>query len=58
MRDNGFKLKEDRFRMDIRKTFFTMRAVRCWNRLPREVVDVPSLEVFKVRLHGILSHQI
>ncbi|KAK4831472.1 hypothetical protein QYF61_017720 [Mycteria americana] len=50
-RGNGFKLKED-----IRKKFFTRRVVRPWNRLPREVVDAPSLEVFKARLDGALSN--
>ena len=41
--------------MDVRGKFFTVRTVRCWNRLPREVLDAPSLEVFKARLHGALG---
>jgi len=37
---------------------FHARMVRCWNRLPREVVDAPSLEVFKAKLNGTLNNQI
>jgi len=56
IRHHGFKLKEDGFRLDIRKKFFTMRFVRHWNKLPRDVVDTPCLEGFKARSNGALSN--
>lgn len=57
-RGNVFKLKESRFRLDIRRKFFRVRVVRYWSTLPREVLDAPSLEVFKVKLDGALSNLI
>ena len=54
-RGNGFKLKEDRFELDVRKMSFTVRMVRYWHRLPRDVVDASSLVTFKARVDQALD---
>ena len=55
-KENGFKLEEGRFKLDIRKKLFTVRMVRHGNRLPGEVVHAHSLEAFKARLDEALSN--
>ena len=54
-RNSGHTLTESRFRLDIRKDFFTGRVARIWNGFPREAVLSPSLAVIKRRLDKHLA---
>ena len=57
-RGNVFKFQQGKFRLDIRKKFFTARVVRHWNRLPKEWVNAPSLVMFKARLDRALGDMV
>ena len=54
-RGSRHKLKHSRFPLNIRKHFFTVRVKEYWHRLPREVVESPSLEISKSHLDMALG---
>jgi len=55
-RGNGHKPKHRKFQLNTRKNFFTLRVMAHWNKFPREVVDFPSLEIFKTHLDEVLCN--
>ncbi|KGL75655.1 hypothetical protein N309_03612, partial [Tinamus guttatus] len=51
---NGYKLKQRKFHLHVRNNFFTVRVREHWNRLPRDVTEGPSLEIFQTHLDATL----
>jgi len=58
MGSDGYKLLLGRFLLDTRRKFFTVRTIGHWDNLPREVVDSPTLDTFKIQLDRVLNHLI
>ena len=58
LRNNGLKLKKDNYNKNNYKGYFNNRVVDGWNALPRDVVDSPSLTVFKKRLDGVMQEML
>ena len=57
-RSNGWKLIKERSNLELRRNFLTVRTINQWNNLPPEVVNAPTLEVFKKRLDSHLSEMV
>jgi len=55
-RGNGYKSPLERFQLETRGKFFTMETSSPWNNLPREVVDSPTLDTFKIQLDTVPGH--
>ncbi|KFV77944.1 hypothetical protein N308_11556, partial [Struthio camelus australis] len=53
---NGHKLKHRKFHLKIRKHFLAVRVVKHWSKFPREAVESPSLEIFKIQLDVVLGN--